>query len=71
MSADLQPLQFKMPRRFVRDFKQTALDHDLKLNALLERAFDAFLARYGMRPGRPKTASTARVSHPTKKESTE
>ena len=34
-SAELVPLQFRMPPEFVRAFKQAALDRDLKLNELL------------------------------------
>jgi hypothetical protein len=44
-SAKLVPLQFRMPPEFVRQFKQTALDHDLKLNKLLETCFREFLSR--------------------------
>ncbi|WP_042298638.1 hypothetical protein [Paraburkholderia bannensis] len=42
-SADLVPLQFKMPPEFVREFKQAALDHDMKLNTLLAACFQEFM----------------------------
>lgn len=45
-SADLVPMQFKMPPAFTKSFKQAALDHDLKLNELLKECFDAFM-KYG------------------------
>jgi hypothetical protein len=42
-SADLVPLQFRMPPDFVRAFKQAALDRDLKLNELLNECFQEFM----------------------------
>jgi hypothetical protein len=42
-SAQLVPLQFRMPAKFVRAFKQAALDRDMKLNELLHTVFDAFI----------------------------
>jgi hypothetical protein len=42
-SAELVPLQFKMPPEFVRAFKIQAVNHDMKLNELLKACFDAFL----------------------------
>ena len=42
-SAELVPLQFRMPATFVRAFKQAALDRDMKLNELLHTVFDAFI----------------------------
>jgi len=42
-SAELVPLQFRMPPEFVRAFKQAALDHDMKLNELLNACFHEFL----------------------------
>ena len=42
-SADLVPLQFRMPPEFVRAFKQAALDRDMKLNELLVSCFDEFI----------------------------
>ena len=44
-SAELIPLQFRMPPEFVRAFKQAALDRDLKLNELLNVCFDDFMKR--------------------------
>lgn len=41
-SADLVPMQFKMPPDFVRAFKVQAASHDMKLNELLKACFDAF-----------------------------
>ena len=42
-SAELVPLQFKMPREFVRAFKVAAASHDMKFNELLKACFDAFM----------------------------
>lgn len=42
-SAELVPLQFRMPPEFVRSFKQAALDRDLKLNELLNVCFQEFM----------------------------
>jgi hypothetical protein len=42
-SAELVPLQFRMPPEFVRAFKQAALDRDMKLNELLNEVFHEFL----------------------------
>jgi hypothetical protein len=42
-SAELIPMQFRMPPDFVRAFKQAALDRDMKLNELLNAAFDVFM----------------------------
>ena len=42
-SADLVPLQFRMPPEFVRAFKQAALDRDMKLNELLNEIFNEFM----------------------------
>jgi hypothetical protein len=41
-SAELVPLQFRMPAEFVRAFKQAALDRDMKLNELLNACFQEF-----------------------------
>jgi hypothetical protein len=38
---ELVYLHFKMPKRFVKAFKQRALDEDLRLNALLRKLFEA------------------------------
>ena len=42
-SAELVPLQFRMPPEFVRAFKQAALDRNLKLNELLNECFQEFM----------------------------
>jgi len=42
-SAELIPLQFRMPPEFVRQFKQAALDRGLKLNELLNACFKEFM----------------------------
>ena len=42
-SANLVPLQFKMPLEFVREFKVQAASHDMKLNEFLKSCFDAFM----------------------------
>lgn len=44
-SAELVPLQFRMPPDFVRAFKQAALDRDLKLNELLDKCFTEFIKK--------------------------
>lgn len=44
-SAELVPLQFRMPPEFVRAFKQAALDRDLKLNELLNICFNEFMKK--------------------------
>ncbi len=44
-SAELVPLQFRMPPAFVRQFKQAALDRDLKLNELLNVVFQEFMKK--------------------------
>jgi hypothetical protein len=44
-SAELVPLQFRMPPEFVRAFKQAALDRDLKLNELLNEVFLEFMKK--------------------------
>ncbi len=44
-SAELVPLQFRMPPEFVRAFKQAALDHNLKLNELLNECFNDFMKK--------------------------
>jgi len=36
------PLNFKVPEKFRRDFKTYAAAHDLKLNQLLYKAFEAY-----------------------------
>ncbi len=42
-SAELVPMQFRMPPDFVKAFKQAALDRDMKLNELLNACFDVFM----------------------------
>jgi len=42
-SAELVPLQFKMPKEFVRDFKIAAARNDMKLNELLQACFTEFM----------------------------
>ena len=42
-SAELVPMQFKMPPDFVRAFKVQAATHGMKLNELLKSCFDAFM----------------------------
>jgi len=42
-SAELVPMQFRMPREFVRAFKQEALNRDMRLNELLTLVFADFL----------------------------
>lgn len=41
-SADLVPMQFRMPPEFVKSFKQAALDRNMKLNELLQASFAEF-----------------------------
>ena len=42
-SAELIPMQFRMPPDFVKAFKQAALDRNLKLNELLHTVFADFM----------------------------
>ena len=42
-SAELVPMQFRMPPDFVRTFKQAALDRNMKLNELLNVVFVDFM----------------------------
>ena len=44
-SAELVPMNFKMPPDFVKRFKREALNRDMKLNELFEAAFDAFVGK--------------------------
>lgn len=44
-SAELVPMQFRMPPEFVKAFKQAALDRDLKLNELLNVCFVEFMKK--------------------------
>ena len=47
-SAELVPMQFKMPREFVRAFKVAAASNDMKFNELLKACFDAFMKSAGV-----------------------
>lgn len=40
--AALAPLNFRVPATFRREFKTFAARHDLKLNELLRRSFEAY-----------------------------
>lgn len=40
--ANLAPLNFRVAASFRREFKTYAATHDLKLNELLRRSFDAY-----------------------------
>jgi ribosomal protein L29 len=40
---ELIPLQFKMPRSWVREFKLTAADKEMKLNELLKECFHEYM----------------------------
>jgi hypothetical protein len=42
-SADLIPMQFKMPSDFVKAFKAQAATNGMKLDELLKACFDAFM----------------------------
>lgn len=41
-SEAAQPLNFKVPAQFRREFKMIALEDELKLNELLYRCFEAY-----------------------------
>lgn len=43
----LSPLNFRVPAAFRREFKTYAAGHDLKLNELLRRSFDAYRRQHG------------------------
>jgi len=45
--AALQPLNFRISAEFRRSFKTYAARHDLKLNELLVKSFDAYRAHQG------------------------
>ncbi|MGG5812375.1 hypothetical protein [Falsiroseomonas sp. CW058] len=38
----IEPLNFKVPARFRREFKTYAAAHGMKLNELLQRSFEAY-----------------------------
>jgi hypothetical protein len=44
-SAELVPLQFRMPLDFVRAFKRAALDRDMKLNEFLNYCFQEIMKK--------------------------
>lgn len=46
-NGKLAPLNFRVDGEFRRMFKTYAARHDLKLNELLKRSFDAYRARQG------------------------
>ena len=46
-SVGLQPLNFRVGAEFRREFKTYAAAHDLKLNELLRRSFDAYRKQQG------------------------
>ena len=43
--ANNQPLNFRVPQAFRREFRVYAASHDLKLNELLQLCFDAYKRR--------------------------
>lgn len=43
----LSPLNFRVPASFRREFKTYAAQHDMKLNELLRRSFEAFRKAQG------------------------
>jgi len=43
----LSPLNFRVPASFRREFKTYAAGHDLKLNELLRRSFEAYRKAQG------------------------
>lgn len=45
--AGLQPLNFRVSNVFRREFKTYAAAHDLKLNELLKRSFEAYRKQQG------------------------
>ena len=42
-SAELVPLQFRMPPEFVHAFKQEALNNRMKLNEFMKACFESFM----------------------------
>jgi hypothetical protein len=40
---ELVPIQFKMPRSWVREFKVTAAGNEMKLNELLKECFTEYM----------------------------
>ena len=49
-APDTVPLNFKVPAEFRRQFRTYAASRDLKLNALLQRCFEAFRLQEEGRP---------------------
>jgi len=45
-SADLVPIQFKMPPEFVRAFKVQAASRGMKMNELLKTCFQEFIKKH-------------------------
>ena len=45
--SNLTPLNFRIPASFRREFKTYAAGHDLKLNELLRRSFEAYRRAQG------------------------
>lgn len=45
--ANLAPLNFRIPASFRREFRIYAAQHDLKLNELLRRCFEAYRRQQG------------------------
>jgi hypothetical protein len=45
--ANLAPLNFRVPGSFRREFKTYAAAHDLKLNELLRRCYEAYRRQQG------------------------
>lgn len=43
----LSPLNFRVPAKFRREFKTYAAGHDMKLNELLRRSFEAYRKAQG------------------------
>lgn len=41
-SAELIPMQFRMPPDFAKEFKRAAVENEMKLNELLKACFAAF-----------------------------
>ena len=46
-SKELVPLNFRIPATFRRAFKTYAAEHDMKLNELLRRCFEAYRQHQG------------------------
>lgn len=44
---ELMPLNFRLPASFRREFKTYAARHDMKLNELLRRCFEAYRSAQG------------------------